>query len=188
VVRRPQEQQEQIDPKGRRDPEALKALLDAARADVDDEQERTRVLDGKLGQLAAFCGVSISITGAVGGSVVAAGRLSLGFTIALGAVLSTAALLLLAGVVLAFRGLAPKDFAGVSRNGARGRLKEERLALPASEGLPRLAATYVKVLERAREVNENKAQATTRAFVCVGLGFASLVLALLTAVVGSVTR
>jgi hypothetical protein len=31
-------------------------------------------IDGKLSQLAAFCGVSISITGGVGGSVLAAGR------------------------------------------------------------------------------------------------------------------
>ena len=166
--------------------ETVKAALDSARHDLEDEQERTRALDGKLSQIAAFSGVSISITGAVGGSVVASGKLSAGFTIALGSVLGSSALLLLGGAVIAFRGLSPKKFAGVSEKAARKRLSSKRLGQNPDVALPRIAATYVEALTKARRVNGDKATAVSRAYGVIGFGFAGVVAALLVVVVGSV--
>jgi hypothetical protein len=81
--------------------DTARATLDCARADVDEETDRMKVLDGKLTNIAAFSGLALSIGGAVGSSVVVSGRLGLGFTIALGAVLSIAVSLLLARAILA---------------------------------------------------------------------------------------
>src|SRR4051794_10464683 len=85
--------------------ETVKATVEAARSDVLFESERMKTLDNKLVSIAAFSGVSLSVSGSVGASVVANGSLSLGFTIALGATLTVAVLLLLIAVLCCFAGL-----------------------------------------------------------------------------------
>jgi hypothetical protein len=59
--------------------DSVQAVADAARADVDAQVARARALDAKLSTIAAFCGVSISVSGALGASVVLSHRLPLGF-------------------------------------------------------------------------------------------------------------
>jgi hypothetical protein len=85
--------------------EAVEATLDAARADMLAERERTDALDGKLTSIAAFSGLSLSISGSVGATVVAGGKLNTGFTIALDSVLGVAAGLFLASVIVCFSAL-----------------------------------------------------------------------------------
>jgi hypothetical protein len=68
--------------------ETVKATLDCARADVDFEDDRMKVLDGKLSTLATFSGLSVSISASLGANVLVAGKLCTGFTIALGATLT----------------------------------------------------------------------------------------------------
>jgi hypothetical protein len=88
--------------------QTVQATLEACTHDLSEEDDRMKTMDGKLTQLAAFSGVSISISGSVGGSVLAAGHLRHGFLIALGTCVGVAACLLLAAVVIAFRALSPK--------------------------------------------------------------------------------
>ena len=157
------------------DLESVKATLEAARADVDAERDRTDSLDRKLTNIAAFAGLSLSISGAVGGTVLAAGRLNPGFTIALGSVLSLAAVLFLASVIACFVGLAPKPYEGIADRGARKRISRKRLERPPEEVLRILANTYyLKFLPQARQSNHTKVRRVKIAFWFVGGGFAIL--------------
>jgi hypothetical protein len=85
------------------------------------------------------------------------GRLGLGFTIALGAVLSIAVSLLLARAILALSGLAPKNYRGITLEAARARVTPKRLELAPEEAVARLASTYyTAMLPQAREANQAK--------------------------------
>ena len=145
-----------------------------------------RVIDGKLTNLAAFSGISISISGGVGGSVLTAGRLELGFAIALGASIAVAATLLLCGVVTAFRGLSPQGYDGVDEPSVEARVEQVSLERAADEAWATFASTLIVHLVSARTANDAKAEATTRAFRLVGAGFSILVLAIVVTAVGSV--
>lgn len=59
------------------------ATYRACARDLASEEDRMRIIDSKLSNLAAFSGLSISVSGGVGGSVLAAGKLQLGFEIGL---------------------------------------------------------------------------------------------------------
>jgi len=167
-------------------PGTAHATYTACARDLASEEDRLRILDGKLTNLAAFSGVSISISGGVGGSVLAGGKLSLGFSIALGASIAIAAGLLLAGVIAAFVGLRPKDYEGITEDEAEARLLQESLERSSDEVWARFAATIVANMISAREANDRKAGAVTRAFHLVGGGFSVLVVAILITAVGSV--
>jgi hypothetical protein len=164
-----------------------RATLDCARADVDEETDRMKVLDGKLTNIAAFSGLALSIGGAVGSSVVVSGRLGLGFTIALGAVLSIAVSLLLARAILALSGLAPKNYRGITLEAARARVTPKRLELAPEEAVARLASTYyTAMLPQAREANQARCEAFKWAFRLVAGGLAGLVSGLILSSVGAV--
>jgi len=174
-------------PTSERNLETVKATLDNARADYRDELDRTTALDSKLTNLAGFAGVSLSISGSVGSSVVLAGHLSLGFTIAVGACLATAVVFLLATVIACFIWLAPQNYPGLAERGSRGRLDEDRLSQDPSEALVNLAATYyLELLPKYRAINLEKANDLRRAYVLVSVGFSAIALALVVAVVGAV--
>lgn len=145
-----------------------------------------RTIDGKLTQLAAFSGVSISISGGLGGSVLAAQSLDLGFAIALGASIAIAAILLLIAVVSAFAALSPKKYQGVDENAVIERTTPNSLNRETSHALATYAASRRDALIAARKINDQKARATGRTFWFVALGFGMLVIALLVAAVGSV--
>lgn len=145
-----------------------------------------KILDSKLTNLAAFSGVSLSVTSSVGGSVIAAERVALGFQIALGAVLFVSAVLLLLGVVVCFRNLTPKLYLGIDEKAADKRLMAKQLKRDPEVVLLGYAATRVDELKRARSINERKADAATRAFRLIGGGFAALILAVPLIVVGTV--
>ena len=168
------------------DLETAKATLDACTQDLKSEEERMRALDGKLTQLAAFSGVSISISGGLGGSVLASGRLPLGFAIALGASIAVAAGFLLAGVITAFRTLSPKLYQGVDEQAVIARTTPNALRREPSEAVATFAATRRIVLVEARQINDRKADCATRTFRWVGCGFSALVVALLVTAIGSV--
>ena len=51
------------------DLETVRATLEACTHDLSEEDDRMKTIDSKLTQLAAFSGVSISISGAVGSVV-----------------------------------------------------------------------------------------------------------------------
>jgi hypothetical protein len=121
-----------------------------------------RTIDGKLTQLAAFSGVSISISGAIGGSVLAAQHLPAAFLIALGACLGLAALWLLAGVILAFRALAPKLYEGTDEREVIARTTPNTLRSDPATVIATFAGTHRDVLVAARKINDQKASATTR--------------------------
>lgn len=167
--------------------ETAKATLEAARADSEDERDRMKVLDSKLTNLAAFSGVSLSITSSLGASVIAADRVPLGFQIALGSLLLASAVLLLVGVVVCFRNLTPKLYLGIEVDDAKARLTPQQLKRSLELALAKFAATRVAELERARAVNKTKAEAATRAFSSVAVGFSGLILAIPVTVVGTVT-
>jgi hypothetical protein len=166
--------------------QTAQATLEACTHDLSEEDDRMKTLDGKLTQLAAFSGVSISISGSVGGSVLAAGHLKHGFLIALGSCVGVAACLLLAGVVIAFRGLSPKWYRGIDESTPKLRTKPEALQREPSLAIAEIAAGRRDIFLAARAVNDKKATATTRTFVCAGAGFALLVVGLLVTAVGSV--
>jgi hypothetical protein len=168
------------------DLETVKATLEACTHDLSEEDDRMRTIDSKLTQLAAFSGVSISISAAVGGSVLAAGHLKHGFLIALGSCIGAAACLLLAAVVIAFRALSPKWYRGIDESAPVIRTKPEALVREPSEAIAEIAAGRRDMFLTARKVNDKKAKATTRTFVCAGLGFGLLVAGLLITAVGSV--
>ena len=116
------------------------AMLDACAWDVRHEDARMQTIDGKLGQLAAFSGISISISAGVGGSVIAEGHLSLGFLIALGACVVLASALLLAGVLSAFFALAPKLYDAIDESAVIDRTRPDALRGDTSEALAHIAA------------------------------------------------
>jgi ABC-type transport system involved in multi-copper enzyme maturation permease subunit len=166
--------------------ETARATLDACTADLSDEERRMQTVDGKLTQLAAFSGVSLSISASVGGSVVAARHLSLGFSIALGACLVVASALLLSAVIVAFRALSPKLYHGVDEAAVIDRTTPNALEADPAEAMARFAASRRDILIIARGINDQKADATAHVFVLVGLGFAALVLGVVVTTVGSV--
>lgn len=169
-------------------PETVKVTLEFAHADVQAEGERTDALDAKLTNIAAFSGVSLSISGSVGGSVVAAESLSQGFTIALGSVLGVAATLLLSAVIVCFSGLRPKPFRSLSNAGAANRVRRSHLARRPEEAMSQMASTYYRVvLPHTRRINDLKVARVKTAFVLVGMGFGGLATGLILIVIGSTT-
>jgi len=145
-----------------------------------------RGIDSKLTQLAAFAGVSISISGSVGGSVLAAGRLSPGFLIALGSCLALGVSLLLAAVISAFRALSPKAYQGIDEEAVADRVTKEALARPPDQAIATFAGSRRDVLFKARSIIDGKADAAIRTFIWAGCGFVMIVLGLLVTAVGSV--
>lgn len=168
------------------DLETVKATLEACTHDLSEEDDRMKTIDGKLTQLAAFSGVSISISGGLGGSVLASGHLKHGFLIALGACIGIAACFLLTAVVVAFRALSPKFYRGIDESAPVMRTTAEALRREPSEAIAQIAAGRRDIFLAARRVNDHKARATVRTFVCAGLGFGFLVVGLLITAVGSV--
>lgn len=166
--------------------QTAQATLEACTHDLSEEDDRMKTMDGKLTQLAAFSGVSISISGSVGGSVLAGGHLKHGFLIALGACIGVAACLLLGAVVIAFRALSPKWYRGIDESAPVLRTKPEALQREPALAIAEIAAGRRDIFLAARQVNDKKAKATTRTFVCAGLGFGLLVAGLLITAVGSV--
>jgi hypothetical protein len=171
---------------GRYNLQTVQATLEACTHDLAEENDRMKTIDSKLTQLAAFSGVSISISGGLGGSVLAAGHLPDGFLISLGACIGLAACFLLAAVIVAFRALSPKLYRGIDVSFVQFRTTPDALARDPSDAIANIAAGRRDVFVAARAVNDNKARATTRTFVCAGLGFGLLVLGLLVTAVGSV--
>jgi hypothetical protein len=167
-------------------PGTAQATYTACARDLASEEDRLRILDGKLTNLAAFSGVSLAISGSVGGSVLAAGKLSLGFSITLGATVAIAASLLLAGVISAFSGLHPHEYEGITEADAEARLTQRSLERSEDEAWAQFAATAVVNLVSARMANDSKADTVERTFRLVGAGFSVLVVALLITAVGSV--
>ncbi len=145
-----------------------------------------RTLEGKLTQLAAFSGVSISISGGLGGTVLAGSNLQLGFQIALGTAIALAALALLGGVVIAFLALSPKLYLGVDEAAVIQRTTPESLNREPSEAFATYAASRRDTLLTARKINDRKARATTRTFGLVAAGFSMLVVSVLIVAIGSV--
>lgn len=145
-----------------------------------------QTIDSKLGQLAAFSGISISISAGVGGSVISSGRLSLGFLIALGACVVVASALLLGGVISAFAALTPKLYDAIDERAVDARTWPTALRGDTSDAVARIAAGRREMFETARRVNDDKAAATTRTFRLVGAGFTLLVVAVVVIAVGSV--
>lgn len=163
------------------------ATLECARADLDYEIDRTRSLDSKLTGVASLSGLALSIGAGVGGSIVADGKLSLGFTIALGAVLSVASLLLLAAAGVALWGLTPKPFQSLSLKAAEDRVSDERLSGEPADAIGQLAATYYKrMLPEARATNAKKVDHAKWAYRLVGAGLGGLVLGLILTTVAAV--
>jgi hypothetical protein len=66
-----------VDKQARFEFETVKATLECARADVDAEDDRMKVLDSKLSTLAAFSGLSVSISASIGANVLVAERSAL---------------------------------------------------------------------------------------------------------------
>jgi hypothetical protein len=168
--------------------DTAKATLECARADVGEERDRARALDDKLVSIASFSGVALSIGASVGATVVVSGTLNLGFTIALGAVLSIAALSLLGAAMVALRGLLPKPFRSTSLSAAEQRVTAARLSMEPAKAIGELAATYYRsMLPEARATNKAKVTAVRRALVLVGGGLGGLVIALILSSVAAVT-
>lgn len=168
--------------------EIASATLDCARADYESEIDRSRSIDSKLTDIAALSGLALSIGAAVGASVVVSGDLRQGFTIALGAVLSVAAIFLLLAALIALSGLTPKPFQGISLKAAEDRVTDERLEGDPAEAITKLAATYYRnMLPKARETNGIKVARVRIAYWCVGVGLGGLVAGLILATVAAVT-
>jgi hypothetical protein len=166
--------------------ETARATLDACKWDLESEERRMATIDGKLQQLAAFSGVSISISGAIGGSVLAAGDLPLGFLIALGALLGLASTTLLSGVICGFIALSPKLYHGIDEAAVATRVTEEALSREPATAIATFAGSRRDMLIAARTINDKKAEATITMFRLVAVGFACLVAGLLVTAVGSV--
>ena len=173
-------------PKDGHDLETAKATLAACEWDLEREEDRMRGLDAKLTQLATFAGVSISISGGLGASVLASAKLALGFLIALGACIAVAASLLLAAVITAFRALAPKLYRGVDEASVVARTTPNALKRRPEDAIAVVAASRRDVLVAARGINDRKAIWATRVFILVGFAFGALVLGLVVTAVGSV--
>jgi hypothetical protein len=170
------------------DVKIAQATLECARADVDYEIERVRALDAKLTGIASLSGLALSIGASVGASVVVSGNLGHGFTIAIGSVLSVAALMLLAAAIVALSGLTPKGFQGLSLGAARDRVSDERLSGDPADAIGELAATYYKgMLPEARGTNKLKVDRVRHAYWLVGAGLGGLVVSLVLSTVAAVT-
>jgi hypothetical protein len=141
------------------------SILDSAKFDVAAEDDGTKVLDSKLTSIAAFSGVSLSISGSVGANVLASGNLRDGFVIFGGAGLVVAASLFLFVVLKCFSGLRPKNFEQISQTAAAERVGAERLGEEPAAARARLATTYyLNILPKAREANEEKLDAVHGAY------------------------
>jgi hypothetical protein len=173
--------------KGEWDLDTVKATLDCARADVDAEYDRMKVLDSKLSMLAMFSGLSVSIIAALGAGVLVEGGLNSGFSIALGAVLASAAFLLLLTTQAAFSGLSPKKYRELAPDAAKARVTPRRLREKPEKALATMASTYyVRVLPAARKANAVKLDRVNVAFKRAALGLFLLIVAILLTAVGSV--
>jgi hypothetical protein len=169
-------------------PEIAKAALQCAHFDIENETDRTRALDAKLTGIASLSGLALSIGATVGGSVLAAGELNHGFSIALGSVLSVASLLLLLASATALSGLVPKGFQGTSLKAAAERVTDKRLSGDPADEIAILAATYgKKMLPEARATNKLKVGRVRVAYWLVGFGLAGLVFAVFLTTIASVT-
>ena len=166
--------------------ETVKATLECAQADIAEETDRMKVLDHKLTSIAAFSGIALSVGSGIGSSTVVSGALSLGFTIALGAVLSVAVIFLLLGAVVALRGLSPKGFEGISLQAFDERLNKSRMRMEPSDAIARMAATYRPHLKQARDSNGAKVDSVRWAYQLVGTGLGLLATGLVLAAVGAV--
>jgi hypothetical protein len=176
------------DPKPKLEPEIAKATLECAHFDIGNETERTRALDTKLTGIASLAGLALSIGATVGATVLAAGELNHGFSIALGSVLSIASLLLLTAASVALWGLSPKGFQGPSLQAAAERVTDDKLSGDPADKVAALAATYAKkMLPEARKSNGTKVTRLKVAYWLVGLGLGGLVISLVLTTVGSVT-
>jgi hypothetical protein len=168
------------------DAETAASTLDCARFDVAAEDDRAKVLDSKLTSLAAFAGLSLSISASVGGSAVAGGKLSEGFTVAVGLGLVVSAVLLLLAVRKCFTGLRLKNFESISQEAADERVSAPRLSLEPAIARANLAATYYKrILPAARTANAMKVSSVRCAYDFVGAGLTALVVTLCLTVLGA---
>jgi hypothetical protein len=170
----------------RYNPETVRAALAACEWDLDREEARMRGLDSKLTQLAAFSGVSISISGGLGAGVLAGGRLDEGYLISLGACTGLAGVLLLLGVITAFRALAPKDYTGVDETGVIERTTPNGFRRRPEEAMAKVSASRREALIAARAINDRKATSARVVYLFVGSGFAALVAGLIFTAVASV--
>jgi hypothetical protein len=115
-----------------------------------------------------------------------AGHLPHAYRIALGGCIALGASLLLAAVVIAFRGLSPKWYRGIDVSAPVARTTPSALRGEPAGTIAKVAAGRRDIFLHARAVNNNKAGATTRAFTCAGVGFGLLVAGLIVTAVGSV--
>ena len=166
--------------------ETAKATLESACADVEAEMDRARSLDLKLTQIAAFSGLTLSISGSLGGSVLAAGRLPTCFELAAGIALGSGVAVLFLAVGSCFYGLFPKGYEGISLSVARDRVRPSRLSLEPAEAIGRLASTYyTAILPPARLANVAKVTATKMAYRLVAAGLFAVVVGLLLVIIGA---
>jgi hypothetical protein len=165
--------------------ETAKLTLAANEYDLDREEGRMRTVDEKLTLLASSSGVALSIVASLGGSIVAAGRLSAGFTIALGACLCVAVALLFAGVGLAFAALFPKPYEGATTKAILKRAQAGPLGRDPVVAAASFALTRAEMVKTARKVNKRKANALRKVFVLVASGFFAIAAAVAVVSVGS---
>jgi hypothetical protein len=167
--------------------ETVKATLECARADVEAEDDRMKVLDSKLSTLAAFSALSVSISASIGANVLVAGKLCTGFTIALGVTLTVAVVMLLLTTLTAFSGLRPKPYRGITMEAAKARVTPRRLAAEPGEALAVLASTYyTDILPAARAANDAKLDRVRGAFRYAAFGLVALVTAVVLTALGAV--
>jgi len=167
--------------------ETVRATLESARADVEAEDDRMKVLDGKLNTLATFSGLSVSISASLGANVLASGGLSSAYSIALGLALTVAALLLFLTAITAFQGLRPKEYKGLTLDAARSRVTPRRLGEEPEMALAIMASTYyTDVLPSARAANGVKLDKVSKAFQYARLGLIGLIVSILVTTLGSV--
>jgi hypothetical protein len=168
--------------------ETAKATLDCARADVGAELDRARSLDLKLTQIAAFSGLTLSISGTLGGTVLVAGRLPGFFEFAAGTSLGLGVALLFVAIASCFHGLFPKGYEGISLSVARDRVRPSRLSQEPAHAVGVLASTYyTAILPPARRANVVKVGATKQAYKLVGSGLLAVVVGLLLIIIGALT-
>jgi hypothetical protein len=170
------------------DLDTVKATLECAMSDVEAEDDRMKVLDAKLSNLATLSGLSVSISASLGANVLVAGKLCNSFTLALGAVLTFAVGMLLMTTLTAFQGLRPKPYKGLTMKSAKQRVTPKRLTRPAPDAIATLAATYyVDILPAARAANDIKLEKVSTAFDYAAAGLIALVFAVVLTALGAVT-
>jgi hypothetical protein len=169
------------------DLDTVKATLECARADVEAEDDRMKVLDSKLSTLAAFSGLSVSISASIGANVLVAGALCTAITIALGVTLTFAVAMLLLTTLTAFSGLRPKPYRGLTMRAAEERVTPRRLAAEPGQALAVLASTYyTDILPATRAANDAKLDRVRGAFRYAALGLIALVAAVVLTALGAV--